>query len=124
MTGVQTCALPIYKVLDHQRASRRRAVMFSPGEDVDKDFADTKAWSAGGLEQRLSLEDALHTLPDDQRAVVVLLFVDGLTSGEVAAKLGIPENTVKSRALRGRDNLRAYLEDAEDIETLLERSGL
>jgi RNA polymerase sigma-70 factor, ECF subfamily len=122
--GAWVTKIATNKAFDHQRASRRRAVMYSPEQEVADEFADAQSSSAVDSEQRLSLEEALYTLSEDQRAVVVLLNVDGLTHSEIATELGIPENTVKSRALRGRDKLRAYLEDAEDVETLLERSGL
>jgi RNA polymerase sigma-70 factor (ECF subfamily) len=56
-----------------------------------------------------SLETALQALPIDQRAVVVLSDVHGLSYDEVATALSINLGTVKSRLNRGRCRLRDYL---------------
>ena len=45
---------------------------------------------------------AMGALPEDQRAVLMLVCVEGLCYREVAEALGIPEGTVMSRLSRGR----------------------
>jgi RNA polymerase sigma-70 factor (ECF subfamily) len=55
------------------------------------------------------LQRALLTLPDDQRAAVVLCDVQGLSYEEAAAAHNIALGTVKSRLSRGRAKLRDYL---------------
>jgi RNA polymerase sigma-70 factor (ECF subfamily) len=45
---------------------------------------------------------AMDALPEDQRAVLMLVCVEGLRYREVAEALGIPEGTVMSRLSRGR----------------------
>ena len=45
----------------------------------------------------------------EQRSVIVLREIEGLTCEEVAAALGIPEGTVKSRLSRAREALREKL---------------
>lgn len=57
-----------------------------------------------------ALADALRALSDNQRAVVALVDVDGLTYGEAAAVLGVPVGTVMSRLHRARTKLRNHLE--------------
>ena len=52
---------------------------------------------------------ALDELPFDQRAVVVLREIDGLSYEEIAASLGVVVGTVKSRLARARENLRDAL---------------
>lgn len=49
---------------------------------------------------------ALDRLPDDQRRVILLVSVDGLTTDEAAELLGLPVGTVRSRLARGREALR------------------
>ncbi len=62
------------------------------------------------------VERALSSLPDEFRAVVLLVDLDELTYREVAGVLGCPIGTVMSRLHRGRRvlkrRLRAYATDA------------
>ena len=55
------------------------------------------------------LAAALATLPSDQRTVVVLRYADDLPLDDVARLLDLPLGTVKSRASRGTQALRAEL---------------
>ena len=55
---------------------------------------------------------ALNGLPFDQRAVIVLREIDGLSYEEIAESLGIAVGTVKSRLARARESLRAALKPA------------
>jgi RNA polymerase sigma-70 factor, ECF subfamily len=52
---------------------------------------------------------ALDQLPFDQRAVIVLREIDGLSYEEIATSLGVAVGTVKSRLARARGSLRAAL---------------
>lgn len=52
---------------------------------------------------------ALDRLPFDQRAVIVLREIDGLSYEEIATSLGVVVGTVKSRLARARENLRVAL---------------
>lgn len=56
------------------------------------------------------LRAALAALPDDQRAVVLLVGLEQLSYAEAAEVLGIPAGTVMSRLARGRERLRTLLE--------------
>lgn len=51
---------------------------------------------------------AIDRLPADQRAVLHLVAVEGMTYPEAAATLGVPEGTVMSRLSRARAALRAF----------------
>ena len=56
------------------------------------------------------VQHALLDLPEEYRAAVVLSDVVGLSYEEIAAALGIPLGTVRSRIHRGRAQLRAALD--------------
>jgi RNA polymerase sigma-70 factor (ECF subfamily) len=56
------------------------------------------------------LRTALAALPDEQRAVVLLVGLEQLSYAEAAEVLGIPAGTVMSRLARGRERLRTLLE--------------
>jgi RNA polymerase sigma-70 factor (ECF subfamily) len=61
-----------------------------------------------------ALTQALHDLPPDQIAAVVLVEVDGCTYEEAAKILGVAEGTVSSRVTRARQALRDRLGDSTD----------
>ena len=54
---------------------------------------------------------ALNSISPDQRAVIVELFYQRRSVAEVAALLGIPEGTVRSRSFYGLRALRKQLEN-------------
>lgn len=56
--------------------------------------------------------DALQMIDPDRRSALVLVAVEGMTYAEAATVLGIPAGTLMSRIARGREELRAQLEDA------------
>ena len=58
---------------------------------------------------RLDVLDAMEALPPEQAEVVSLRDVLGLTYAEIAALLGVPEGTVKSRLHEARRRLRDQL---------------
>jgi RNA polymerase sigma-70 factor (ECF subfamily) len=52
---------------------------------------------------------ALNQLPFDQRTVIVLREIDGLSYEEISDSLGVAVGTVKSRLARARETLRTTL---------------
>lgn len=67
-------------------------------------------------ERRDRVLTALRAIPDDQRAALVLVDMEGYSVAEAAQLLGVPAGTVKSRCARGRARLAGLLADlrAED----------
>ena len=53
---------------------------------------------------------ALATLPDEQRAVLLLVMLEGLSYREVAEVQSVPIGTVMSRLARARAHVKAALE--------------
>jgi len=64
----------------------------------------------GRLEVR-DLSWALQQLPIDQRQVILLVGLEGITYQEVASLLSVPIGTVMSRLSRGREALRRLMVD-------------
>ena len=60
-------------------------------------------------ERARRVQDALLRLSFEHRSVLVLREVEGLTCGEVAHAIGVPEGTVKSRLSRAREAMRLLL---------------
>ena len=61
-------------------------------------------------ESRALLWEALGRIGDDHREVLVLKELDGLSYGEIAESVGVPEGTVASRLYHARRALREALE--------------
>jgi len=75
-------------------------------------LADPRALDAEAPD-RARLRQLLCTLSDDQREVLFLGYFEGLSSSEIATRLGIPIGTVKSRVAAALGFLRSALCDKE-----------
>jgi RNA polymerase sigma-70 factor, ECF subfamily len=87
--------------LDHIRASRQIPLAEVRTSDEGNEQV--------GFERAHSLREALARLPADQREVLVLRHVAGLSPGEIAERLGKTEASVHGLHHRGRSALRAAL---------------
>ena len=76
----------------------------NPEADIERDACRS--------EQQQAVRAALGALPAAQRSVVVWAYFGGLSQTQVAARLGLPLGTVKSRTAHGLRRLRALLEPA------------
>jgi RNA polymerase sigma-70 factor (ECF subfamily) len=77
-------------------------------------------------ETQMAISDALAELPEDQRAAVMLVDVEGFSIEEAAAQLGCPAGTVKSRCFRGRAKLAkrlAYLRNLDQTDAVTTTEG-
>jgi RNA polymerase sigma-70 factor (ECF subfamily) len=84
--------------------------------------ADLESGQAGPAEVP-GLMEALRALPVAQRKVVVLHHLLDLPVEQVAAELGVPVGTVKSRLARARGALAARLDPATRAEGLRDQEG-
>jgi len=69
----------------------------------------TPEWDTGRRELAAMLVRALDTLPRDQRLAFVLREVEGLSAGEAAQVMGVPEATVRTRVFHARRKLQSEL---------------
>ena len=63
--------------------------------------------------QMFELERALAQLPLEQRQVILLVGLEGMSYEDAAGILSVPVGTVRSRLSRGRDALRKLLDTEE-----------
>jgi RNA polymerase sigma-70 factor (ECF subfamily) len=64
-------------------------------------------------ERQQRVQAALAELPPDQREVVSLAYLEGLSHSEIAERLGVPLGTVKSRMRIAYQKIRQALESLE-----------
>jgi RNA polymerase sigma-70 factor (ECF subfamily) len=86
--------------IDHLRANR-----LTPTETVH----DPDASSGIDLDRTHTVREALATLPQDQREVVLLRHVVGLSPGEIADRMGRTEGSIHGLHHRGRRALQREL---------------
>jgi len=89
--------------LDHMRA--RRAIPTEEVRIADNGQAQT------GIDRGQDLRHALEELPEDQREVLVLRHIAGLSPVEIASTLKKSESSVHGLHHRGRRTLRAKLSE-------------
>jgi RNA polymerase sigma-70 factor (ECF subfamily) len=101
--------------LDHLRA--RRAVPTDSVRIADEEQADT------GLQRGVDIREALEELPDDQRVVLVLRHVMGLSPVEIACTMRRTESSVHGLHHRGRRALQGALESREAVPVVIESAA-
>jgi RNA polymerase sigma-70 factor (ECF subfamily) len=106
---------------DTLRARKRRpAVSLDAADEDDQssplqlpDSSETPDEFALRRELAGAIQRGLDTLPEDQRAVLILSDIEGLSYEEIAQVTGANLGTVKSRLSRGRSRLREVLRAGE-----------
>lgn len=63
--------------------------------------------------EQMVLRDALSTLSPEVRVCMTLYYLDGIPVREVAQTLEIPEGTVKTRLMKGREKMSKILREVE-----------
>lgn len=95
--------------LDHLRAQRQ-----IPFEQVRTSDAGEEHT---GFERLLSLRQALDRLPADQREVLILRHVGGMSPREIAQALGKTESSIHGLHHRGRARLKSALRELDAAPT-------
>jgi len=106
-------SIAVNKAKHHVRAAARARRMLEKlsNEPVGGRVAAPDAdWERREL--CVELQRALDHMPIEQRVVVVLCSVEERTALEVAAIVGAPENTVRTRLFHAKRKLRTLLGDA------------
>ncbi len=105
-------AIVVNACLDRIRRNKtRRAVSLSP-ENMPEPAEERDEFAE--LEMSLVVGHALFTLPPEQRTALVAIEMAGYSVADAAAKLGVPEGTIKSRCARARQRLKERLEFLRD----------
>ena len=93
--------------LDHRRGAKRRAAREEAA--IQPDAGPSLEEKAIASERSARLWAAIDALPEKLRMVVVLAAIEEQSVRDVAALLGVPEGTVKSRLFDARKKLQELL---------------
>jgi RNA polymerase sigma-70 factor (ECF subfamily) len=101
----------LYRVVDRccfdVLRSRRRSIESSHGDEVGG-----TPHPGVNIEARDAVLKLLGTMSDEERTIAVLLFVDGMSQGEIADEVGLSRVTVNKRIAALRARAEQYLEPA------------
>jgi RNA polymerase sigma-70 factor (ECF subfamily) len=100
----------LFTILHHQHVNDIRCSIREGSRVVLEELPELTAQpdAIAVLELR-DLEAALGKLPIEQRQVILLLGLEGMSYDEVANVLNVPVGTVRSRLSRGRHQLRLLM---------------
>ena len=97
------------------KRSRRRERMKGDGAFQELFWTPPDPQSELELEQTIaSLRAAISRLPQRQKEVIDLRFLQDRPLPEVAQAMGVPKGTIRSYVSRGIKNLRSYLTEQSD----------
>ena len=98
----------LYTILTNLNRNRLRTLARRPTLITIED--DDSPEGAGLETGRRDIARALAALAEEQRVVLLLVVLEGLTYREVAEVQGIPIGTVMSRLARARAQIKAHLD--------------
>ncbi|NTU86848.1 MAG: sigma-70 family RNA polymerase sigma factor [Chlorobiaceae bacterium] len=110
--------IAVTKSLDHLRRMKRKKRFSSikriigiddPAEDLPSTSGDNPEQALAGKERAGILQDALNTLPDNQKTAFLLSKQDGYTNSEIADILQTSVSAVESLIHRAKKNLHDKL---------------
>ena len=97
----------LYTILTNLNRNRRRSLSRQPAM---MELFDTTPDASGTEAEGRDISRALATLAEDQRSVLLLVVLEGLSYRDVADIQGVPIGTVMSRLARARAHVKAALE--------------
>jgi RNA polymerase sigma factor (sigma-70 family) len=95
------------KAVDSIRKAQRSRKLVERSQ-LEPEASDARSESEAA-DQRADLSAAIARLSEEQRAVVHLFYGEDLSVHEIAAVLGVPAGTIKSRLFHARATLKQHL---------------
>lgn len=99
----------LFTIMHNVFASQIRRAPSRASVDVDDVVHELRSVDSH-RDQAIDLQRCLLLLPEDQRAVLLLVALEDLSYAQVAKVLGVPVGTVMSRLARARSRLQDLME--------------
>ena len=109
----------LFTIMHNQHVNMvRRAMRDDAAVDIEQMSSSLMAITDPTASRQLrELDTALARLPAEQREVILLVGLEGMSYEAAAQILDVPVGTVRSRLSRGRDALRQLMDMPERIRT-------
>lgn len=106
----------LFAILHNTWRNRMRREQIRPDGLTLDEIGDTAGQTGGQTERMelLDLDSAMSKLSEEQRSLLMLVAVEGLSYEEAAAVQGVPIGTVMSRLTRARERLRRMMMGESD----------
>ena len=98
------------QVIDHYRTFKETVQLDDAIQLADDHRPDEEVQATFDIEV---IRDALELLTDDQQQVIILKFVNGLSTEEIAQQLEKREGAIRALQMRGLQTLAKYLEEKD-----------
>lgn len=96
----------VYRIATNAALDELRRIKRRPVPVDDTVLVTTTPDSTGAVDVQMLMASALRAIPDDYRVVLVLRHIADLEYEEIAAIVGVPIGTVRSRLARARVQLQ------------------
>ena len=108
-SGASSLTTWVYRIAVNEALQWLRGRKRRIRRDADRQGGPVTGAGTDAADTRMDVEGALSQLPDEQRALLALRYLDELSYAEIADILGKPPGTVGSELNRARQSLRALL---------------
>ena len=105
----------VFRIAARRVSDRVRQRMRRPQVSLEEAPEERVEFEGGAISRGILLQ-ALAQLPERQREVVVLRFVVGLPTREIAESMGRSESSVTALQMRGLGRLRRYMGRGDEDE--------
>ena len=101
----------LFTIMHNQNVNAVRSAMREGKTvDIEEQSSTLVATTDPTVARQLhELDRALAQVPEDQRQVILLVGLEGMSYEDAAATLSVPMGTIRSRLSRGRDALRELM---------------
>lgn len=101
----------LFRIAVNEFVSYRRKQFPEPLADSSPIISDVAMTYNNHIESEMDVSVALSYLPEDERMVVLLFYLEDMPIKKICLVTGMPEGTVKSHLSRGRTHLTHFFKN-------------